>query len=155
MEDETGRSGREEVVESDSERRRRRRRTRRRKKGKEPNVELQRLWFLARWGIGGLAMLATFAYGIYVTPVLGWGALVFFPAGIVGMICISYALAVPFITALAMVLAFLSQIDSGPLVGLRRAGMAFGGVGALNAVWQIFVFYMRKREVTRNEAGFK
>jgi hypothetical protein len=46
MEEETGRSGREEreeVVESDSERRRRRRRSRRRKKGKEPNVELQRM----------------------------------------------------------------------------------------------------------------
>ncbi len=33
--------------------------------------------------------------------------------------------------------------------------MAFAAVGALNGVWRIFVFFLTKREVTRNEAGYK
>lgn len=140
--------------ESDSERRRRRRR-RKKKKGKETSAETQRLLFLARWAAGGLALLATWAYGIYVSPILGWGALIFFPAGIVAMIGISYALAIPFYAMLAMIVGFLSRIDSGPLIGLQRAAMAFVAIGILNGVWRIFVFFMTKREVTRNEAGFK
>ena len=140
--------------ESDSERRRRRRR-RKKKKGKETSAETQRLLFLARWAVGGLSLLATWAYGFYVSPILGWGALIFFPAGIVAMIGISYALAIPFYAMLAMIVGFLSRIDSGPLIGLQRAAMAFVAIGILNGVWQIFVFVMTKREVTRNEAGFK
>ena len=154
MESESGSKASEAAEESDSERRRRKRR-RRRRKVKQASVETQRLLLLARWSVGGLAMLATWAYGVWVTNVLGWGALIFFPAGIAAMICISYALAVPFITFLAIIVAFLSRVDSGPLVGLQRAGMAFVAVGALNGVWRMFVFLMTKREVTRNEAGFK
>ena len=157
MESEPGSSASDAAAEeSDSERRRRRRR-RRKKKGKETSAETQRLLFLARWAAGGLALLATWAYGVYVfsTTSLGFGALIFFPAGIVAMIGISYALAIPFFAMLAMIVGFLSRIDSGPLIGLQRAAMAFVAIGILNGVWQIFVFFLTKREVTRNEAGYK
>jgi hypothetical protein len=144
-------------IESDSERRRRRRRHRRRKKKKTEGMsdETVQLLRLARWGVGGLVMLATWAYGVYVADKLGWGALIFFPAGLAAMVCISYALAIPFVTFLIVVVAFLMKIDGGPLAGLRFAGMAFAGVGALYAVFRFFVFMIVKREVTRNEAGYK
>jgi riboflavin transporter FmnP len=158
MEEDTGSKASDAVeVESDSERRRRRRRRRKKKQGTETSTETQRLLFLARWAAGGLALLATWAYGMYVfsTTNLGLGALIFFPAGFVAMIGISYALAIPFYAVLAMIVGFLSRIDSGPLIGLQRAAMAFVAIGILNGVWRIFVFFMTKREVTRNEAGYK
>lgn len=144
----------EEAGESDSERRRRRRR-RTKKKGNGPSRETRHLLFLARWGLGGVTMFAAWAYGIWMTPTLGWGSAVFMPAGIAAMVCIAGALAVPFITFLTVILAFLSMADAGPLVGLRRAGMAFAAVGALNSAWQLFLFVLTKRRVTRNEAGYK
>jgi hypothetical protein len=119
------------------------------------SAENAQLLRLARWGVGGLVMAATWSYGIYVAEKLGWGALIFFPAGIAGMVCIAAALAIPFVTFVAVVVAFLWRIDSGPLVGLRYAGMAFAGVGASYTVWRLFVFLIVKREVTRNEAGYK
>jgi len=138
----------------DGERRRRRRR-RKKKKTKELSDTTRQLLLLARWGIGGLTMLAIWAYGVWVGSKLGWGALIFLPAGAVGMVCIAYALAVPFVTVLVVIVAFLLQVDAGLLAGLRRAGMAFLAVGALNAVWRAMVFSLHKREVTRDEAGYK
>jgi hypothetical protein len=140
--------------ESDSERRRRRRR-RRKKKKEGMSAETAQLLRLARWGVGGLVMVATWAYGLYVIEKLGWGALIFFPAGIAAMLCIASALSIPFVAFIVAVVAFLWRIDSGPLGGLRFAGMAFAGVGALYGVWRLFVFLIVKREVTRNEAGYK
>src|ERR1700750_2079863 len=99
--------------ESDSERRRRRRRRRKTKKV-GMSAETAHLLRLARWGVGGLVMVATWSYGIYVTEKLSWGALIFFPAGIAGMVCIAAALAIPFVTFVAVVVAFLWRIDSGP-----------------------------------------
>jgi hypothetical protein len=140
--------------ESDSERRRRRRRRRKSKK-QRMSVETAQLLRLARWGIGILVMVATWGYGLYVVDKLGWGALIFFPAGIAGMVCIAAALSIPFITFVVVVVAFLWRIDSGPMGALRYAGMAFAAVGALYTVWRLFVFLIVKREVTRNEAGYK
>jgi hypothetical protein len=142
--------------ESDSERRRRRRR-RKRRKGKQASVETLQLLLVARWAVGFLAMLATWAYGIYVynTTPLGWGALIFFPAGIAAMVCISYALAIPFFAFIGIIVGLLSRIDSGLLIGIQRGAMAFVAVGAVHAVWRLFVFLLTKREVTRNEAGYK
>ena len=157
MEEDTGIKASEAAEESDSERRRRRRRRRRRKKGREDNAELKQLLLVARWGAGGLALLATWAYGVYVynTTTLGLGALIFFPAGFVSMIGISYAFAVPFVAVLAMIVAFLYRINNGPIIALQFSLIAFVGVGILNGVWRIFVFFMTKHEVTRNEAGYK
>jgi hypothetical protein len=157
MESEPGSSASDAAEESDSERRRRRRRRRKKKKGKETSAETQRLLFLARWTAGTLSMFVAWGCGIYVyvrTDSILKG-LLFLPAGVAALICVSYALAVPFFAMLAMIVGFLLRIDSGPLIGLQRAGVAFLAVGALNGVWQIFVFVMTKREVTRNEAGFK
>jgi hypothetical protein len=140
--------------ESDSERRRRRRK-RSKKKKDGLSRETRHLLMLARWGLGGLLMIATWGYGIWMIETLGWKASVFFPAGIAALVCIVGALAVPFITFLMVLLAFLSMADAGPMVGLRRAGMAFAAVGALNAAWQSFLFILNKRQVTRNEAGYK
>jgi hypothetical protein len=140
--------------ESDSERRRRRRR-RRKKKKDGMSAETAQLLRLARWGVSGLVMVATWAYGLYVIEKLGWGALIFFPAGIAAMLCIASALSIPFVAFIVAVVAFLWRIDSGPLGGLRFAGMAFAGVGALYGVWRLFVFLIVKREITRNEAGYK
>lgn len=100
-------------------------------------------------------MLAVWAYGIYVIDVIGWKASIFFPAGIAAMVCIVGALAIPFISFLVVLLAFLSMADAGPMVGLRRAGMGLAAVGALNAAWQTFLYVLSKRQVTRNEAGYK
>ena len=144
----------EDVGESDSERRRRRRK-RRKKKKEGLSQETRQLLMLARWGLGALAMLATWGYGLFMIETLGWKASIFFPAGIAALVCIVGALSVPFITFLAVLLAFLSMADAGPLVGLRRAGIVFGAVGALNAAWQTFLFVLNKRQVTRNEAGYK
>jgi riboflavin transporter FmnP len=157
MESEPGSSASEVAQESDSERRRRRRRRRKKKKGTETSAETQRLFFLARWAAGALLMFATWAYGMYVysTTNLGWGALIFLPAGIVAMIGLSYALAVPFFAVLAMIVGFIYRINSGPIIALQGAVMAFVAVGILNGVWRIFVFFLTKREVTRNEAGYK
>jgi hypothetical protein len=141
--------------ESDSERRRRRRRRRKKKNKEGMSAETAHLLRLTRWGVGGLVMVATWGYGIYVIDKLGWGASIFFPAGIAAMVCIASALSIPFVTFVAVVVVFLWRIDSGPLVGLRYAGMAFVGVGALYGVWRLFVFLIVKREVTRNEAGYK
>jgi len=140
--------------ESDSERRRRRRRRRKDKK-RGMSAETAQLLRLVRWGIGIVVMVATWAYGLYVIDKLGWGALIFFPAGIAGMVCIAAALSIPFITFVVAVVAFLWRIDAGPMGALRYAGMAFAVVGALYSVWRLFVFLIVKREVTRNEAGFK
>jgi hypothetical protein len=140
--------------ESDSERRRRRRRRRKNKK-RGISAETARLLRLARWGIGILVMVATWAYGVYVIGKLGWAALIFFPAGIAAMVCISAALAIPFITFVVAVVAFLWRIDAGPMGALRYSGMAFAAVGAFYTVWRLFVFLIVKREVTRNEAGYK
>jgi ABC-type multidrug transport system fused ATPase/permease subunit len=157
MEEDTGSKASDAVEESDSERRRRRRRRRKKKKSEETSAETQRLLFLARWAAGALVMFAVWAYGVYVysTTSLGFGALIFLPAGIAAMICISYALAVPFFAVLAMIVGFIYRINSGPLIALQVAFMAFVAIGALNGVWQIFVFFLTKREVTRNEAGYK
>ncbi len=144
----------EDVGESDSERRRRRRK-RRKKKKEGLSRETRHLLMLARWGLGALTMVATWGYGFFMIETLGWKASIFFPAGVAALVCIVGALGVPFITFLAILLAFLSMADAGPLVGLRRAGMAFAAVGALNAAWQIFLFVLTKRQVTRNEAGYK
>jgi hypothetical protein len=141
--------------ESDSERRRRRRRRRTKKKKEGMSVETAQILRLARWGIGILVMLATWGYGVYVADRLGWGALVFFPAGLAGMACITAALSIPFISFLAAVVMFLLKIDGGPENALRYAAFAFAGVGALYTVWRLFVFLIVKREVTRNEAGYK
>lgn len=157
MEEDTGRNASEDAgEESDSERRRRRRR-RRRRKSRDNSAEVKQLLRVARWGAGVLALLATWAYGVYVynTTTLGWGALIFFPAGFVSMLGISYAFAVPFFAVLGMIVAFLYRVNSGPVIALQFSLMAFVGIGILNAVWRIFVFFMTKREVTRNEAGFK
>jgi hypothetical protein len=140
--------------ESDSERRRRRRRRRKSKK-RGMSAGTARLLRLARWASGILVMVATWAYGLYVIDKLGWAALIFFPAGIVAMVCIASALSIPFITFVVVVVAFLWRIDSGPMGALRYAGMAFIAVGALYTVWRLFVFLIVKHEVTRNEAGFK
>ncbi len=115
MESEPGSSASDAAEESDSERRRRRRR-RRKKKGKQASVETQRLLLLARWAVGALTMFAAWGCGIYVYATIGsvWGALIYFPAGIAAMICVSYALAVPFVAMLAMIVGFLSRINSGP-----------------------------------------
>lgn len=110
---------------------------------------------LARWGVGGLVMLATWAYGFYVVDRLDWAALIFFPAGIAAMLCVASALAIPIITLVVVVVAFLLRIDSGLWVGLRAASIAFVGVGALYAIWRLFVFLIVKREVTPTEAGYK
>jgi hypothetical protein len=157
MEEDTGSKASDAVEETDSERRRRRRRRRKKKNGSKASVETQRLLLLARWTAGVLVMFATWAYGVYVysTTPLGLGALIFLPVGILAMIGISYALAIPFVAMLAMIVGFLTRIDSGPLIGMQRAAMAFVAVGILNGVWRMFVFFMTKREVTRNEAGFK
>ena len=157
MEEDTGSKASDAVEESDSERRRRRRRRRKKKKGTETSAETQRLFFLARWALGALAMMATWAYGVYVysTTPLGLGAIIFLPVGIVAMIGISYALAIPFFAVLAMIVGFIYRINSGPIVALQFAVIAFVGIGILNGVWRIFVFFMTKHEVTRNEAGFK
>lgn len=157
MEEDTGSKPDDVVEESDSERRRRRRRRRRRKKGTDGDAELKQLLMIARWAAGALTMFAIWGYGFYIasTTNLGWGATIFFPVGIVGMIGISYALAVPFWAVLAMIVAFIYRINSGPINALQFALFAFVGVGILNGVWRIFVFFMTKREVTRNEAGFK
>jgi hypothetical protein len=144
----------EDVGESDSERRRRRRK-RRKKKKEGLSQDTLHLLMLARWGLGALAMLTTWGYGIFMIETLGWKASIFFPAGVAALVCIVGALAVPFITFLVALLAFLSMADAGPLVGLRRAGLAFAGVGALSAAWRIFLFVLNKRQVTRNEAGYK
>jgi hypothetical protein len=142
--------------ESDSERRRRRRRRRKSKKKKEGmSAETAQLLRLARYGVGGLVMLATWGYGLYVIDKLGWGALIFFPAGIVGGLCIAAALSIPFITFVVVVVACLWRSDSGLWGALRYGGMAFVAVGAGYAVWRLFVFLIVKREVTRNEAGYK
>jgi hypothetical protein len=119
------------------------------------SAETKQLLRLVRWGVGGLVMVATWAYGLYVIDKLGWGAAIFFPAGIVGLVCIAAALSIPFVTFVAVVVAFLFRIDSGPLGALRYAGMAFAAVGAFYTVWRLFVFLIVKREVTRNEAGYK
>jgi hypothetical protein len=137
-----------------SERRRRRRRSAK-KKNDDAGAELALLLRLARWAVGCIAMIAIWGYGFYVVDKLGWGAAIFFPAGIVAMLCIASALAIPFITFLAVIVAFLMRIDSGLLVGLRNAGIVFIGVGALHRIWRLFVFLIVKREVTRNEAGYK
>jgi len=140
--------------ESDSERRRRRRRRRKDKK-RGISAETARLLLLARWGTGILVMVATWAYGLYVIDKLGWAALIFFPAGIVAMVSIAAALSIPFITFVVVVVAFLWQVDSGPMGALRYSGMAFIAVGAFHTVWHLFVFLIVKHEVTRNEAGYK
>ena len=156
MESEPGSGASDAAEESESERRRRRRRRRKKKKGKETSTEVQRLWFLARWALGVLAMLATWGAGIYILFDKGpTYALLYFPAGIAALIGISYALAVPFVAVLAMIVGFIYRINSGPVNALLFALIAFVGVGILNGVWRIFVFVMTKREVTRNEAGFK
>jgi hypothetical protein len=142
--------------ESDSERRRRRRRRRKKKKEEGMSAETAHLLLrLVRWGVGGLVMLATWAYGFYVADKLGWGAVIFFPAGIAAMLCVAAALAIPITTLIVVVVAFLLRIDSGLLIGLRNASIAFAGVGALYAIWRLFVFLIVKREVTRTEAGYK
>ena len=156
MESELGSSASDAAEESDSERRRKRRR-RRKKKGKETSAETQRLLFLARWTVAVLVMFGAWGCGIYVyvTTDSILKGLLFLPAGVAALICVSYALAVPFFAMLAMIVGFLSRIDSGPLMGLQRAAMAFVAIGILNGVWRIFVFVLTKREVTRNEAGYK
>jgi hypothetical protein len=142
--------------ESDSEHRRRRRRRRRKKneEGMSPEAA-QLLLRLARWGVGGVVMLATWIYGFYVADKLGWGAAIFFPAGILAMLCVVAALSIPIATLIVVVVAFVLRIDSGPLAGLRDASIAFAGVGALYAIWRLFVFLIVKREVTPGEAGYK
>jgi hypothetical protein len=156
MKSETGRNVSDAAEESDSERRRRRRR-RRKKKTEGLSKEVRKLLLLARWAMGGLAMLATWAYGIYVysTTALGWGSMIFFPAGIAAMVCISYALAVPFLATIGLIVGFMLKIDSGPLIALQRGAMAFVGVGGLNAIWRVIVFFLTRREITPNEAGYK
>ena len=142
--------------EADSERRRRRHRRRSKKKeeGISPEaVQLVLRW--TRWGIGFLAMLATWTYGLYVADKLGWTALVFLPAGFAAMICVEGALAIPIFALIAVVVAFVLRIDSGPLVGLLTAGVAFTGVGGLFSIWRLFVFFVVKREVSPTEAGYK
>ena len=119
------------------------------------SAEMVQLLRLARWGVGGLVMLATWGYGIYVADKLGWGALIFFPAGLVGGVCIASALSIPFVTFVVVVVACLWRSDSGLWGALRYGGMAFVAVGAGYAVWRLFVFLIVKREVTRNEAGYK
>ena len=142
--------------ESDSERRRRRRRRRRKKKDEGISPEAAQLLLrLARWGVGGLVMLATWGYGFYVVDKVGWGATIFFPVGIAAMICVAAALAIPIVSLIVAVIAFMLRIDSGPSVGMRDASLAFAGVGALYAIFRLFVFLIVKREVTRNEAGYK
>ena len=54
-----------------------------------------------------------------------------------------------------VVVACLWRSDFGLWGALRYGGMAFVAVGALYAVWRLFVFLIVKREVTRNEAGYK
>lgn len=119
------------------------------------SVETAQLLRLARWGVGVLVMLAAWGYGFYISEKLGWKALIAFPVGIVAMFCITSALSIPFISFLAAVVLFLLKIDGGLENALRYAGFAFVAVGALYAVWRLFVFLIVKREVTRNEAGFK
>src|SRR5471030_1269967 len=117
--------------ESDSERRKRRRRRRKKKKEEGLSAETAQLLLrLARWGVGGLVMLATWGYGFYVADKLGWGAVIFFPAGIAAMLCVAAALAVPIVSLIVVVVVFLLRIDSGPFVGMRDASIAFAGVGA-------------------------
>ncbi len=155
MESETGSSSDNTESESRGGYRRRRRRRSKRKGEDGLSAETRHLLKLARWTVGGIVMLATWAYGVYVIPKLGWGAAMFFPAGAVAMVCIASALSIPFVSILLMIVGFLLAIDGGPLAGLRRAGMAFVAVGGLNAVWQTMMFFLSKREVTRNEAGYK
>jgi hypothetical protein len=155
MESETGSGGDTEGESKGEYRRRRRRRSKRKGDDGGLSAETRHLLMLARWATGGLVMLATWAYGVYVIPKLGWGAAMFFPAGAAAMVCIASALSVPFISVLLMIVGFLLQIDAGPQAGLRRAAMAFVAVGALNAVWKTMMFFLSKREVTRNEAGYK
>src|ERR1700712_4103294 len=112
--------------ESDSERRRRRRRRRKSKKKKQGmSAETAQLLRLARYGVGGLVMLATWGYGLYVVDKLGWGALIFFPAGLIGGVCVASALSIPFITFVVVVVACLWRSDSGLWGALRYGGMAF------------------------------
>jgi hypothetical protein len=156
MEEDTGSKASDAVEESDSERRRRRRRRRKKKKGSQVSVETQRLLLIARWAVGALVMLATWGTGIYTFFDKGpLYALLYFPAGIAALIGVSYALAIPFVAVLAMIVGFIYRINSGPIIAFQFALVAFVGVGILNGVWRIFVFFMTKREVTRNEAGFK
>ena len=156
MESEPGSSASDAAEESDSERRRRRRRRRKKKKGKETSAETQRLLFLARWTVGALVMLATWGTGIYTFFEKGpLYALLYFPAGIAALIGVSYGLAIPFVAVLAMIVGFIYRINSGPIMAFQFALVAFVGVGILNGVWRIFVFVLTKREVTRNEAGYK
>jgi hypothetical protein len=129
-----------------------------RKKKKEDGVSAETAQFLLRllrWGVGALVMFATWAYGFYVAEKLGWGAAIFFPVGVAAMLCVEAALAIPIITVIVVVVAFLIQIDAGPLIGLRNASIALAGVGALYSIWRLFVFLIVKREVTRIEAGYK
>ena len=156
MEEDTGSKASDAVEETDSERRRRRRRRRKKKKGNEASAEMQRLFVIARWALGVLVMLVTWGTGIYTLFDKGpLYALLYFPAGIAALIGVSYALAVPFVSVLAMIVGFIYRINSGPIIALQFALVAFVGVGILNGIWRIFVFFMTKREVTRNEAGFK
>ena len=141
--------------ESDSERRRRRRRRRTKKKKEGMSVETTQLLRLARWGIGILVMLAVWCYGFYIAEKLGWKALIAFPVGIAALFCIAAALSIPFISFIAAVVLFLLKIDTGLDNALRYAGFGFAAVGALYTVWRLFVFLIVKREVTRNEAGYK
>ena len=141
--------------ESDSERRRRRRRKRTKKKRVGISVETAQLLRLTRWGIGVLVMLSTWGYGFYISDKLGWKALIAFPVGIAALFCIAAALSIPFVSFLAAVVLFLLKIDSGLDNALRYAGFGFAAVGALYTMWRLFVFLIVKREVTRNEAGYK
>ena len=157
MEEDTGSKASDAVEEeSDSERRRRRRRRRKKKKASQASVETQRLFLVARWAAGALVMFATWGTGIYTLFDKGLVySLLYFPAGIAALIGVSYALAIPFVAVLAMIVGFIYRINSGPIIALQFALIAFIGIGILNGVWRIFVFFLTKREVTRNEAGFK
>jgi len=80
--------------------------------------------------------------------------LLYLPAGIVAAICVASALAVPFITSVALMAAFLSTVDAGLIEVIRRCGEAVAAVGLLAAGWRGLVYMLDKRKIRHDEAGY-
>jgi hypothetical protein len=108
--------------------------------------------FWGRWSAGAVVMLAIWAYTIWIG--LDIRTAVFLPAGVLAGVCVAFALSVPVLTSVAIVIAGLSMADAGAFALLHRCGEAFLAVGAMTAMWQGFIYVLSRRKIRREEAEY-
>ena len=87
-------------------------------------------------GLAAAAMATTWFYGFWKG---GDATLIWLPLGVVVFMCTLGALAVPTLTAVAAIVAFLIQIDKGPAAGIILAAKAFLAIGLVSFAWNTWL----------------